>query len=97
MATTVQTKFDHLEKAYILSEAQKGIITGGPIQGIVIKIGDGAPVILYKIENNDVFVPPGGYWQEAELCTLTEAKTASSSYHTLQSDYHSVRAAQHAP
>lgn len=93
---TVTTKFDLTDLAYVLAEARDhGHIARGRIKRIQIDIGsDGyrEPRIWYALDNNAVFQPPGGWWEEYELGTEAEAAALAATYNEVRAAYHKNRA-----
>lgn len=92
---TFITKFTYQERAYVLNEARdKGLIRGGVITQVIVDIGGNggpSPTVFYKLDNNSVFTPPGGYWREFELVTHDEAKAEAEAYHDAKSRFHKDR------
>ena len=89
--TTFTTKFAFQERAYILQEAKRGFVRGGIIAQVVVDVGgDGGstPTVFYKLNNNSVIAPAGGYWKEFELATEAEAMSEASSYHDAKGRLH---------
>lgn len=92
---TYTTKFGYQERAYVRSEARnKGLIRGGTVMQVIVDVGgsgNNTPTVFYKLDNNAVFAPPGGYWREFELLTEEEASAEAKAYHDAKSRFHTDR------
>ncbi len=78
MSYTVEYAYPRGTVVYVRALALEGRLTGGPVSRISISIGISGlgdrPVKEYAVENPLIFPPPGGLFDESELCTETEAK-----------------------
>lgn len=96
LGQTVSTNFSITQKAYVLEAARdSGVLAHGTVSEIKITIGrDGTtiPQVYYKMVQNLLFTPPGGYFAEYQLGTKEQAEALARQYHQAMKRFHEDQA-----